>query len=162
MHFSFSSPPNCLSQAVVCLRIPRIYPRSEYFLVNLIIQNFHILGPPPKEDIKRGKENLLKDKTYDTNVDDLNLEEPLYFAIILCGGVILLSIIISCICSCFGHWDPLTMYWRTVVCIWESTKPYLHSKFALFSANDVKIAAEEGKIVAKLLILVRASWKVTA
>ena len=32
-HFSVSSPPQCWSQAVVCVSTPRMYPRSEYFLV---------------------------------------------------------------------------------------------------------------------------------
>ena len=34
-HFSFSSPPQCWSQAVVCVSTPRMYPQSRYFLVNV-------------------------------------------------------------------------------------------------------------------------------
>ena len=32
-YFSVSSPPQCWSQAVVCVSTPRMYPRSGYFLV---------------------------------------------------------------------------------------------------------------------------------
>ena len=32
-HFSISSPPQCRSQAVVCVSTPRMYPQSGYFLV---------------------------------------------------------------------------------------------------------------------------------
>ena len=35
-HFRVSSPPQSRSQAVVCVSTPRKYPRSGYFLVNLI------------------------------------------------------------------------------------------------------------------------------
>ena len=33
--FSVSSPPQCWSQAVVCVSTPRMYPRSGYFLVKI-------------------------------------------------------------------------------------------------------------------------------
>ena len=32
-----TSPPQCRSQAVACVSTPRMYPRSEYFLVYLIL-----------------------------------------------------------------------------------------------------------------------------
>ena len=32
--FSVSLPPQCRSQAVVCVSTPRMYPRSGYFLVS--------------------------------------------------------------------------------------------------------------------------------
>jgi len=32
-HLNFSLPPQCWSQAFVCVSTPRIYPRSKYFLV---------------------------------------------------------------------------------------------------------------------------------
>ena len=35
--FSVSSPTQCLSQAVVCISTPRMYPQSRHFLVTLTI-----------------------------------------------------------------------------------------------------------------------------
>ena len=35
-HFSISSLLQCQSRAVVCVNTPRMYPRSSYFLVNII------------------------------------------------------------------------------------------------------------------------------
>ena len=34
IHFSDLSPPQCWFQAVVCVSTPRMYPRSEYYLVD--------------------------------------------------------------------------------------------------------------------------------